>query len=581
LFASAKNLPAFLSLVALLLYISLTAFPMKARAEPPIDWTGVGLVFLTPALGGLLYGYDIGAMSFVLDMLTPSDSVSGVHSHHGTVTTRPHFWWDDFASRRVAQGLTMGAVSAGALLGSHIVLFYLASHVGRRTELRVAALLYMIGSLLCYTSGTMLAQQDYWGWYSLVLGRLVIGTGVGFVMHGAPTYMAEMAPSSIRGAVVSAKETVIVLGIVLGYLVGDMVGSRNNNGSGDWTLVYWVSLAIGTPMLVLTFVIPRSKRWLLLHGHKEEARVSMQFVYKGNINTEFEELAASIQANRMYKQHSTAVDQGGLCGLLESRLFSKPIRPALQAAMGLIILQQLSGQPSLLSYATVLFHAAGWGGHASVITAMLMLCVSITTVLLVDRLGRKRLLLTSITVLGMAAFTLSHVFWNWKNGAVHELQSLEKTVVLIAMFVYIGAYQIGFGPITWCFVSEVFPMDVRGPATALAVELNYAGNFVVQFFVPLVQNKIGWGPTFLVFGCSMLTGFYFVWKKIPETAGLSLEEIEARLHRDHDDEVAAQQPEQDVCTVLDSVSDTESNEGSPLIGGKRHLHDYTTAELSV
>jgi len=422
----------------------------------------------------------------------------------------------------------VSAVSLGALLGSHLVLFYFASHImGRRMELRIAAALYIIGTLINIASGTILSTLSI-GWYALVFGRLLFGVGVGFTMHGSPTYMAEMAPTSIRGAIVSAKETVIVFGIVMGYAVGDILAS-----SQPWMSLYAVSLFVALPMFGLTFVIPRSKRWLLMHGYRDEAQQSMRFIYQGDIQMEFDKLAASILANRYHRQHSIpASEHVGLIGLLNSRLFSESIRPALTAAMGLILFQQFSGQPSILSYATVLFHAAGWSGHASVVTAILMLGVSSITVVLVDRLGRKRLLLTCVSVLLMASSTLCINFSRWENGASgFEFGATEKTIVLVAMFFYIGGYQIGFGPITWCYVSEVFPGDVRGSATALGVELNYLLNFLVQFLVPSLKDQIGWGPTFGLFACVMLGALSFIRRMVPETAGMSLEEIEEQFAR--------------------------------------------------
>lgn len=477
---------------------------------------------------GFLYGYDIGATSFVLDTLLRGSSDT---------------WWDDFRHYKVAQGLLVGAVSFGALLGSHIVLFHLASILGRRMELRIAASLYFLGTLLNVLSGTLLQSLSV-GWMVLLLGRLLFGVGVGFVMHAAPNYMAEMSPTSIRGAVVTAKETLIVFGIVCGYATGDVLTSHTD----DWTQLYLICCVMSIPMWVLTYVIPRSKRWLLMHGMRDEAKQAMQFIYDDDVTEHFNRLAATIAHNSYHKQHSTPAANGGCADLWNSRLFTKPIRPALVAALGLVFMQQLSGQPSVISYATVIFDAAGWSGHASVVTAVLMMCVSTTTVLLVDRVGRKRMLSLCCIVLLLALLVLSFSLWGWYNGAGHSLGPVEKTLVLISMFVYIGGYQLGFGPITYLVVSEVFPQDVRGSATALCIELNYLMNFSVQFALPLIQDQIGWSSTFLVFASAMLVALFFVRSCLPETTGLSLEEIEQQLMQKRETDVA-----------------TEATERSPLL----------------
>jgi sugar porter (SP) family MFS transporter len=573
---------------------------LRTQQEPTIAWAGLCLVFLTPALGGFLYGYDIGATSFVLSILSKGGSRSSRigkfsgshqhlhhHQHHHDSHALRHaldfdYWWKDFDQHQWQQGLTVAAVSAGALIGSHIVLCYLSAVCSRRTELRIAAALYLVGAACNVLSGTVLAHTNTInavtssvsaGWLALLTGRLLTGVGVGFCMHGAPTYMVEMAPSKVRGAVVSAKEAVIVLGIVVGYFAGDIMSSSMSSASSSnqWVYLYAISFGMAIPMFVLTFFIPRSKRWLLMHGMRKEAEESMRFVYNGNIRPDFDKMVASIEANRFHKQpslHSTAGSSQTELG----RLFSPRSRPALTAAMGLIALQQFSGQPSIISYATLLFDAAGWNGHVTVVMAILMLAVSSATVALVDRVGRKRLLHTCCAVLLIALITLSCSFWGWKNGASHTFGAFEKNIVLVAMFAYIGGYQIGFGPITWLVVSEVFPLEVRGAATALGVELNYLLQFLVQFLVPMIQDRFGWGPTFGLFAGSMLFAGFFVHHCVPETAGLTLEEIEDQLTttggRDSSDNTA----------VVVSLS----SEQSPLleIEGSKKYESTSTMELS-
>jgi sugar porter (SP) family MFS transporter len=550
---------------------------MASITDPKIDWKGVCLIFLTPALGGkfslnleefsrllrtdglislpidfffshegFLYGFDIGATSFVLNMLLHGDK-------------HAHYWWSaSFRHSTVQQGLMIAAVSLGALTGSHLVLSQ-ESHwnLGRRMELRFAAALYLLGTSLNVASGqTALQYAGTAGWATLFLGRIIFGLGVGFVMHAAPIYMAEMSPKTIRGAIVSAKETVIVLGIAVGYWTGDLFETNNLY----WTGLYGVAVCLlALPMLVLTFCIPRSKRWLLMHGFREEAEQSMRFIYSGDITEEFDRLANSLDASirkEDAQQQATllASTNDETCrGWWDSTarlLCSESIRPALRVALGLITLQQFSGQPSVLSYAAVLLGAAGWNGHATVVTALVMLCVSTTTVLTVDHWGRKRLLLTCAAVLCIAALTLAVTFWNSRKDISEPLGPVGKTVVLISMFGYVGGYQIGFGPINWLIVSEVFPGNVRGAATALAVELNYLLNFVVQFAVPVLQGWTGWGPTFGLFAATMAFGLFFIYEWVPETKGLTLEEIGEQL--------------QDGRDVVEDV-DTVETEHSPLL----------------
>jgi MFS family permease len=162
----------------------------SAHCEPPIRWRGLGLVFLTPALGGFLYGYDIGATSFVFrDLVVQPNSyddafLTPAYTRDDDLTNDPRvIWWYNLKDRRIVQGLIVGAISLGALFGSHLVLFHLANQISRRMELRIAALLYVVGSACNILSGTVWCYAYTFGCALLVIGRLMFGAGVGFFMR--------------------------------------------------------------------------------------------------------------------------------------------------------------------------------------------------------------------------------------------------------------------------------------------------------------------------------------------------------------------------------------------------------------
>lgn len=287
-----------------------------------INFFGLFFILIPPMLGGFLYGFDIGATSFVLLMLLDPPEVESADIE---------VWWTNLSATR--QGLIVSGLSLGALIGSHIVLVFLSKHVGRRMELRLSAIFYVLGAFLNVLSGTVLKEHLIWGFLSLFLGRVVYGIGVGFVMHGAPAYLAEMSPHKIRGAIVSAKETVIVGGIVTGYMVGNCM-SVDPFG---WTRLYCLCGLMALPMFALTYYIPRSKRWLLMQGLDEEAYESMKFIYNGNITKEYGALVDSVSTGDV----STPSEMV----LSEPSLLDRRYRRAVFASMGLIIFQQFSGQP--------------------------------------------------------------------------------------------------------------------------------------------------------------------------------------------------------------------------------------------
>jgi len=295
--------------------------PRIEKMATEINIYGMLCITTVAMVGGFLYGFDIGATSFVIVMLLNPPEIE-----HSSVA----YWWLNLSSTR--QGLVVSGLSLGALIGS-IVLIYLSKHIGRRMELRLCAMFYMIGAILNVTSGTVLKERSVGGFLCLCLGRVLYGIGVGFVMHGAPAYLAEMSPHRIRGAVVSAKETVIVGGIVAGYMVG-------NNMSTDplgWIKLYGLCGLMALPMFALTYYVPRSTRWLLMHGLHQEAYESMKFMYIDNFKNEYEALVNGVCAGK--KSTSTTTDYR------EPSLFELRYRKAIFASMGLIFFQQFSGQP--------------------------------------------------------------------------------------------------------------------------------------------------------------------------------------------------------------------------------------------
>ena len=167
-----------------------------------------------------------------------------------------------------------------------------------------------------------------------------------------------------------------------------------------------------------------------------------------------------------------------------------------------------------------------------------MMITSAVTVALVEKVGRKFLLRAGCLIMMVALFALSSAFWGWEDIADVEdgLGPTQKLVILCAMFFYIAGYQVGFGPITWCIVSETFPLEIRGKAIALGLEMNYFLNFGVQFIFPTLQEKLGWGRTFGLFYVVLTLAIFYIRAYVPETAGLTLEEIQAKLEEDDADD---------------------------------------------
>ncbi|KAL7575627.1 hypothetical protein ACA910_011454 [Epithemia clementina (nom. ined.)] len=530
-----------------------------ARYNSDADYSifAVLLLFMVPSLGGFLFGYDISATSFVLRALTVDQGDTS-----WSLIVHEYGWSSIIASSAVWQGIIVSLSSFGALLSS-CILFLQNDWIGRRTELQLGALLYTVGALLESLAGIQSILESpsgktkMLGLFLFVAGRVIFGFGIGVSMHAAPTYLGEMGPSPIRGILVSLKEACIVLGIVMGYTLGFLFT--------QWKYTYGSSMVPSLTMLVLaTYAIPESCRWLLLQGTQQseaEALKALQFVFPFG-QTAMDQLVTirtALQQEGLVRSSTNVGDnehgRDEVAPLLvvpynPSRSVSwktmmtepKYYRP-LVVCFGLVALQQITGQPSVLSYATKIFEEAGLAASASIAVALFKLVTTTAAALTVERFGRVKLLLLGCALMLVALINLSVSF-----AGLFDLISLKhfsKVGTLLAMFLYIGGYQVGFGPITWLMTSEVFPLAIRGRAVAVAVQLNFLLNAIVQFVVPVVQQWLGLAWTFGIFAVLDLLSLFFIIKLVPETKGLTLEEIEQLFEERPDNQGADNRTDED------------------------------------
>ncbi|XP_068643494.1 D-xylose-proton symporter-like 3, chloroplastic [Aristolochia californica] len=467
--------------------------------EESFAWSSVILPFLFPALGGLLFGYDIGATSGSTISLQ-SAQLSGVT-------------WYNLSS--VELGLVVSGSLYGALVGSLLV-YPIADFLGRRRELIIASLLYIFGGLVTGFAPTLGV---------LILGRLVYGAGIGLAMHGAPLYIAETAPSQIRGTLISLKELLIVLGILLGYLIG----SVEINAIGGWRYMFGLSVPIAVLMGIGMWSLPPSPRWLLLRAvqgkgplqeYKEKAMNALARLRgrtAGDVVSEnqIEDTLASLKS-----AYSDQESEGSIW-----EVFEGPSLKAFIIAGGLVLFQQITGQPSVLYYAASILQTAGFSAasdaaRVSVIIGVFKLLMTGIAVLKVDDLGRRPLLLGGVSGI-VVALSLLTAYYNVFQGF--------PIVAVVALLLYVGSYQISFGPVSWLMVSEIFPLRTRGRGISLAVLANFGSNALVTFAFSPLQELLGTGNIFLLFAAIALISFLFVAFLVPETKGLSLEEIESKI----------------------------------------------------
>ena len=411
----------------------------------------------------------------------------------------------------------------------------------------------MLGGLL-YLIGTLISTTIFTGSISPTLtGRIIYGVGIAFSMNAAPTYIAEIAPPSIRGRLVSLKEGFIVGGILLGFATSAFEEARviNANELSDFRHMWLpIPLLLSLVLLVGMWRMPPSPRWLLLRAaaargtmkHHETAASSrtaalaaLSRFRKGASSAELEreihEIEDALQSEKKgggggggSDAEDAMLREAGGGGTKASSSDWWKARHALLVGVGLVALQQLTGQPSVLYYQEAIFRDAGFGAmaaSASVIVGAAKLLATLTTVASVDRFGRRPLLMIGVAMMLAALLVLSVAFRVGKSAG--------GSVVVLALVTFVCGYQVGFGPVTWLLISEIFPLRLRTTALSLAVVANFGLNLLVAITLEPLQAAVGQAYLFLLYAALCVVSLVFIARVVPETKGKSLEEIEGML----------------------------------------------------
>ncbi|RZC75940.1 hypothetical protein C5167_000269 [Papaver somniferum] len=445
--------------------------------------TSVILPFLFPALGGLLFGYDIGAISGAAVSLQ-SPKLSG--------TT-----WFNLSS------IQLGLVVSGSLYGafiSSILIHPIAHFLGRRRELIIAAMLYMLGGL---TTGLAPSLSV------LILGRFLYGLGIGLAMHGAPQYIAETCPSQIRGKLVFMKELIIVFGILLGYL------ARNIDAVGGWRYMFGFSAPVALLMGLGMWSLPASPRWLLLRAvqgkaslqeNKERAITGLSRL-RGRpsgdkvCEKQVEEILVSLK-----EAHADQESEGSFW-----KVFRELSIQAVTVCVGLVLFLQITGHPSLLHYTGSIPQTAGFA--AASVAARVAVVIGLLKFLIF--LGRRPLLIEGVS----GITTVSLVFLS----AYYKILQGHPLVAVGALLLYIGCYKISFAPISWLMVSETLPIRIRERGISqygLSVLKTFGANVLVYFAPSSLKEQIASQlVNILLFVGIALASVLFVVFIVPESKG--------------------------------------------------------------
>ena len=425
------------------------------------------------ALGGLLFGFDTAVIAGatqalkVLYHLSPS-----------------------------GEGFTVASALVGTVIGSMLAGIP-GDRYGRRDSLRGMAVLYVVSALGCALA---------WNWTALVIFRFIGGLAIGGSSVLGPMYIAEIAPAKWRGRLVGLFQFNVVFGILLAYLSNYVLGTMGF-GAAEWRWKLGVTAVPAAFFFLMLFGIPRSPRWLVKKGRIDEAREVLRLIGEENYEQELADIIESIDA-----EHVTS-----------DALFTAKYRVPIFLAISIGMFNQLSGINAILYYLNAIFEHAGFskvsGDLQAVAIGATNLLFTMLAMSVIDKVGRKKLLLigsvgTALCLAGVAAIFLT---------GRHES-------LLVWMLVgYIAFFAFSQGAVIWVFISEVFPNRVRAKGQSLGSFSHWIMNALISWTFPLMAASSG-GYPFVFFSAMMVLQFFVVLFFYPETKGISLEEMQKKLH---------------------------------------------------
>ncbi len=450
------------------------------------------------ALGGLLFGYDSAVIN---------GAVASIRSHFGINDASL-----GFAVASALLGAAVGAMTAGRI----------ADRLGRIAVMKIAAVLFLVSAI-----GTGLATSVW----MIVLFRIVGGLGVGVASVIAPAYIAETSPPRIRGRLGSLQQLAIVSGIFLSlaidYGLAQLAGGATKElwlGMEAWR---WMFLMMALPAIlygVLAFTIPESPRYLVAtHKIPEARKVLSMLLGEKNLEITISRIQQTLEREDKPSWRDLKKPNGGLYGIV-------------WVGLGLSIFQQFVGINVIFYYSNVLWEAVGFGESASfiitVITSVVNILTTLIAIALIDKIGRKPLLLIGSTGMAVTLATMAIIFGTATQvNGTPQLGDATGPIALIAANLFVVAFGMSWGPVVWVLLGEMFPNRIRAAALGLAAAGQWTANWLITVSFPTLSHSLGLAYGFYAV-CAILSGL-FVWKWVMETKGVSLEDMHAELlHED-------------------------------------------------
>jgi SP family arabinose:H+ symporter-like MFS transporter len=511
------------------------------------------LTVLIVALGGFLMGFDASVISGVVKFIEPEFELSKIQ-----------LGW---AVASLALTASFAMMAAGPL----------SDKLGRKPVLKLAAILFALSAVASALAGSFT---------TLVIARMLGGLGVGAALIIAPMYIAEISPASKRGRMVSFNQLNIVLGISVAFFTNYLI-LQLGQSQASWAMALhfdswnwrWMLGIEAVPAVVYFFclqLVPESPRWLIMHGKTSQALAIMSKTSTvDQARSEIELISASLK--------SDSAEGAGVASQLR-QLFEKPMHLVLCIGISVAILQQITGINAVFFYAPMIFEQSGISTDAAFMQAILVgltnLVFTLIAMALIDKLGRKPILVFGVAGIAFFMFLLAYGFnaatytlsaqaienlpaaidrtqlqqiqgmsyhsdidfkqaitdtlgssglRDFESELINAAITMNPTLILIGILGFVASFAISLGPVMWVLFSEIFPNHIRGIAISFVGLINSAVSFMVQLLFPWQLAHIGNAGTFFIYGVFAVIGLVIISKLLPETRGKTLEEVEAML----------------------------------------------------
>ena len=430
------------------------------------------------SLGGLIYGYDLAGIAGAILFIKKEFSLS------------------PFSQELVLSSVLFGAM-VGAALGGR-----LSDSLGRRKILIVCAVISFIGVL-----GTVFAK----GILMLIIARIVVGAAFGVLSFAVPLYISEISSATNRGRLVSIFVFAILSGVLVSYLVDYFFAAYS-----QWRLMFAVGLVPALLLFIGMFFLPESPRWLVKHGYDSKAR----------------DILAHIRGTTQVDNELTCVKDALKQTKPDWReLIGPAIMPALILGLGLAMIRQLTGLSLATFYAPTIFELAGFRSASTAILetvgmGIVFVVMSVVAMNLMDRLGRRPTMLLGLAGMCVGLVVLGITFYLQKTGG-----GLLGYISVGSLIFFVAAWTIGPGTVVQLVISEIYPLSVRGIAMSVVTAVIWATYLIVTLTFLSLIDALGRPDTFWLYAALCIVSFFYVYFYMPETKGLSLEEIEEHWHK--------------------------------------------------